>query len=76
MIKDIIIHIVGRTRRKEAFGHTSHLSRSRGGAVTRRAVARRRSRARRLDSPLGGGYPERSFSGGLVWVGVRKWGRL
>ena len=28
--KDIIIHIVGRTRRKEPFGHTSHLSRSRG----------------------------------------------
>ena len=27
------------------------------GAVTRRAVARRRSRARRLDSPLGCGYP-------------------
>ena len=29
MIKDIIIHIVGRSR-KEPFGHTSYLSRSRG----------------------------------------------
>ena len=38
------------------------LSRSRGGAVTRRAVAQRRSPRQRLDSPLGGGYPG-------FWVG-------
>ena len=36
MIKDIIIHIVGRSR-KEPFGHTSYLSRSRGG-VCRNAM--------------------------------------
>ena len=30
MIISFIIHIVGRTRRKQPFGHTSHLSRSRG----------------------------------------------
>ena len=32
------------------------------GAVTRRAVAQRRSRAGGLDSPLGGGYPGLSGS--------------
>ena len=30
MIKDIIMHILRRTRRKEPFGPTSYLSRSRG----------------------------------------------
>ena len=44
MIKDVIIHIVGQSR-KEPFGHTSRLEPQSRGAVTRRAVAQRRSRA-------------------------------
>ena len=64
MIKDIIIHILkGRTGRKVPFGHTRRLEPQPRGAVTRRAVAQRRSRAQRLDSPLGVGYPG-------FWVGV------
>ena len=43
--------------RKELFGHTSRLESQPRGAVTRRAVAQRRKPRRRLDSPLGGGYP-------------------
>ena len=36
--KDIIIHVMGRSR-KEPFGHTSRLEPQPRGAVTRRAVA-------------------------------------
>ena len=52
MIKDIIIHIVGRMRRKEAFGHNQTPEPQPRGAVTRRAVAQRRSRAGGLTRPL------------------------
>ena len=62
-IRYVIVPIVGAERRKEPFGHTSRLEPQRRGAVTRRAVAQRRSRAGRLDSPLGAGYP-----GVLDWV--------
>ena len=44
MIKDIIIHICGEAER-EPFGHTRRLEPQPRGAVTRRAVAQRRSRA-------------------------------
>ena len=44
MIKDIIIHVWGEAER-EPFGHTSRLEPQPRGAVTRGAVARRRSRA-------------------------------
>ena len=46
----------GRTERKP-FGHTGRLEPQPRGAGTRRAVAKRRSRRQRLDSPLGCGYP-------------------
>ena len=44
MIKDIIIHIWGEAER-EPFGHTRRLEPQPRGAVTRRAVAQRGSRA-------------------------------
>ena len=64
----ILSFILWGERRKEPFGHTSHLSRSRGALSPRRAVAQRRSRAGGLTRPLaaairgfglGSGGPER-----------------
>ena len=54
MIKDIIIHIVGAADgpKGQPFGHTRRLEPQPWGAVTRRAVAQRRSRASGLTRPL------------------------
>ena len=49
---------------REPFGHTSRLSRSRRGEVTRRAVAQRRSRASSLTRPLAEAI--RGFGWGFV----------
>ena len=62
MIKDIIIHIVGARAEREPFGHTGRLEPQPRGAVTRRAVAQRRSRASGLTRPW------RRLSGVLILV--------
>ena len=52
MIKDIIIHVWGGRAEREPFGHTWTPEPQPRGAVTRRAVAQRRSRAGGLTRPL------------------------
>ena len=52
-----------RTRRKVPFGHTRRLEPQPRGAVTRRAVAQRRSRASGLTRPLAEAISGVLFSG-------------
>ena len=61
----------GRTRRKPAFGHTRRLEPQPWGAVTRRAVAQRRSRASGLTRPLAAAIRGFDSGLGLILLSVR-----
>ena len=73
MIISFIIHVVGANAPQGPFRPYQPSEPQPRGAVTRRAVAQRRSRAGGLTRLSAAAIRGAVLSGGLVWVGVRKW---